>query len=156
MIRRAAVAHSRVSARVTIGDGVRAHVATGDSVRAQGVGDAERHLGVVAPLSRLVGTEAPALHHGWTIDRARRATLVGDAEGIATRLCKEHAGGAVQLLVVECAHGPDVSFAIISDLTVRAAMPSSCRLLLVVQSPLRLRRQRPTVAPQRQQAHPEV
>ena len=54
---------------------------------------AERHLRVVAPLSRLVGAEATALHDGLT-DR-RRGHLVGHAEGVAAGFTEQHPGRTV-------------------------------------------------------------
>lgn len=58
------------------------------------VGDAERHLGVVAPLARLVRAEPAAGHLG--LADGRGGELVGNTERVTGRLGQEHACGAVE------------------------------------------------------------
>ncbi len=57
------------------------------------LGHAERHLGVVTPLPRVVGAEAATLHDGFA--DGRRSHLVGHPERVTAGLTEEHTGGAV-------------------------------------------------------------
>ena len=63
------------------------------------LGDADGHLRVITPLAGRIGSEA-ATEHLRLVTRGS-AELVGDAQGIATRLAEEHPGGSVGLLAVQ-------------------------------------------------------
>lgn len=67
-------------------------------------GDADRYLGVVAPLARRVRTEPAALHHRVVVHR-RRAELVRNAKCVAAGLAEQDDGGAVALCGGGCHSG---------------------------------------------------
>src|SRR3954452_20389225 len=73
------------------------------------LGNAHRHLCVVAVLARGVVPETAAEHARLVICGERRLRLIRDAEGVATRLGEKHAGGSVVVNRIEVHTAPPAS-----------------------------------------------